>query len=201
MKSTLNRWIVKLISPFYLSITDILQVKDLHHGMPLFAPTGEAIQVRSYEPADLPRIENAFGETTARRMQQRQAASTAYLAFINKQVCGWLWITQEPRMKEGVPPFVYSIAPPNGAQYIYDCFTTAAARRQSVMTTLFSHLLAQSQDTDTRFLFFTHDICNFAMHTLARRYGFCNFGEMTYRRWLWWHRQDITALEKLCTLN
>lgn len=190
-----------MIAPIFLSVTDVIKTNDLGRYMPPGSSHYSEPQIRRITRDDLYQIQVKHGRVVQNRFLERLTSSKGYQVIMEDTTVGWLWTTRHRRPKEGVPPFIYAVHPPERSTYIYDVYTAPAARRRGVMTALFPHALAELKQQGIRCAFFTHDRNNTAMERLARANGFISAGYLHYRRWLGWQDQDITDLEKICVLN
>ena len=144
------------------------------------------------------RIASEHGQATAERFRERLKSSQGYQVVIGGSTAGWLWTTQNPRLQEGAPPFLYAIHPRLGSAYMYDGYTAPAARQQGVMKALFGYVLAELKQQQVRCAFFTHHDRNSAMNHLAQASGFAAVGQVRYRRCLGREWRDVTELAKVC---
>jgi ribosomal protein S18 acetylase RimI-like enzyme len=191
----------KLISPVYVSITDLVGVNDLRQYDPSKKMAGNTFLVRQIVPGDLDKVRADLGVATANRFSDRLTSSKGYIALDGDLIAGWLWITDKMRPKEGVYPFFYKITPPKGSVYIFDGYTVSAARKRGVMKVLVRHLLFELKQAGVDYAIFTYDHNNIAIERLLQTHGFSTVGTLTYRRYLWWVKQDTSGLENICVSN
>ena len=157
-------------------------------------------QCRTIEKADLPLIGTEFGITIRHKFMNRmEKGERGYLLLDTKgDMIGYVWAANQTVKNEGIPPFVFDIAPKEGNIYWYDGFTTPDRRNSGGMTALLAFLLQQSTISGFKTAFYLIDSRNHPILKVALKLGFQIYGEIRYRRYLTYIKKDMNALFKFC---
>jgi ribosomal protein S18 acetylase RimI-like enzyme len=198
-RRTLRRLGKRLGGIFSETIRDNVQVVLLDSGYIAPARPGDVRVVR-LGVEDLAHVRSQFGDDQAALFASRLEHSIAYVAVCSGEIAGWAWATDMRQEHEGRAPFQYTVRPTHQHFYIYDVHVEPVYRHLRAAGRLVWSLLDQARLQECRSVFLIAREGDPVMERLYKHQRFVNWGQLTYRRRLWWSRTDTTALEQWHTL-
>ena len=152
------------------------------------------MRVHMATEADLEAILQAAPHGKRDEFEERLRTSNGYVFYEGEKVGGWLWVTSNPRPREGMTPMLFEVRPKPGHAYLFDGFVAPHARGHGGIHILYTFIFQDLRERDFRRVFFTCSNQNHNMHRLGRRLGFEFVGKIRYRRILCFARMDASDL-------
>ena len=155
---------------------------------------GENIIITSQ--VDIASYRDRFSANVYREFVSRTEHSEGLIMFVDGEYACSLWLTEQPREREGAAPFFYSVAPPAGWVYIYDAFASKRFRGHGHFHKLsrWTHAWIQAQGYQGMFLFIDGGEPRWL--AFYEKLGFRKIGAISYERRLWQVDQDLRLLEQ-----
>ncbi len=198
-RRTLRRLGKRLSGVFGETIRDSLQVVLLDSGYIAPARPGDVRVVR-LGVEDLGHVRTQFGDEQAALFASRLEHSIAYVAMCSGEIAGWAWATDAHQEGEGRAPLQYAVRPTREHFYIYDVHVEPVYRHLRAAGRLVWSLLDQARLQECRSVFLIAREGDPVMERLYGHQNFVKWGQLTYRRRLWWSHADVSALEQWHTL-
>ena len=194
LKKLCTRGLAILRCSVYVRVTDIIeqiQLREIDLGS-IRVPVG--LEVRRFDPSQDTAIAKQLSPVLFADFSQRSQHSTGYILWQDQVVAGCLWSTDQPRANEGEPPFLYEIAPPVHARYLYDLQILASCRRKGAGTALMVTALSEALSAGKKTAFATRASWNQPMAHVFRKLGFKETGKIELKRVFGIRLQDLRAL-------
>ena len=195
MRALLHRCANSLTSFVYRSIDDGIYEMALCQ-QPIYVKAPEGFISKQLTFADEAILSASFGASKAKEFLTRLDRCAGFAAYApSGQIIGYFWITSQPRMEEGEPPFLYEVKPKPKHGYLFDMFVFPDFRRMGLARILMHNALLHARRSGLSFCYTIHDEKNHAMIKLSRSFGFKRAGIISYRRWGLWTFRNLSDLE------
>lgn len=188
----------QIIRFFYYPITFRVAISNIGSYQRIQNHREWNLRVTEVGLSDLPKIREVFPEEVAKKFAARIKWSTPYLIENDKETIGYYWASSLPVINEGKAPFFFDIAPKPGVVYVYDGFILDRWRAGGIMTAAVDELFALFKARKVKAAFIMFDKKNRATNRLSEKLGMTVIGSLRYRRFVFFIRRDLSALDTIC---